>query len=233
MIRYGCSGGPGTSDPGRFTCNAASLAELVYSAYHRKPYEVALPDWMSRTYYNVAASIPAGSTAEQFRLMQQNLLAERFKMTVHSDKKEVPVYDLLVGKDGPKCKETAADPTPEDGIVTGDYQEVGGRVRHRAKQTMEELAWYLTVRSGRPVFDVTGLTATYDIVLNYVQEPSGRGLGRGAASPDGGVGSASDPVGGPTLIGAVQSQLGLMLEAKKGMIDILVVDHAERVPTEN
>jgi uncharacterized protein (TIGR03435 family) len=99
---------------------------------------------------------------------------------------------------------------------------------------MEELAAYLTIRLRQPVFDATGLTATYDIVLNFVQEPSDRGLPWGAAaSSDGGVGPASDPAGGPTLIGAVQSQLGLKLEAKKGTIDVLVIDHAEKVPTEN
>ena len=233
LVRYGCFGGPGTSDPGRFTCNSAPFAQLVFSAYHLKPYQVTLPDWMSRTFYNVVATIAAGSTAEQFRLMQQNLLAERFKMTVHFEKKEVAAYDLKVGRDGPKCKETVADPPPENGITTGDYQERGGRVLHKAKQTMEELAWYLTVRLGRPVFDSTGLTAIYDIGLDFVQEPAGRGPARGGAvSAEGGATSASDPVG-PTLIGAVQSQLGLKLEAKKGNIDVLVIDHAERVPTEN
>ena len=230
MIRRGCFGGPGTSDPGRFWCNAASLTDLVFSAYQLKPYQVTLPAWMGLTFYNIAARIPAGSTAEQFLLMQQNLLAERFKMTVHFEKKEVPVYELKVGKDGPKCKETVPDPPSEDRDLIGEYLEEGGRVRHKVKQTMEELAAYLTIRLRQPVFDATGLTATYDIVLNFVQEPSGRGA---AAYPDGGVVAASDPPGGPGLIGAVQSQLGLKLEAKKGTIEVLVIDHAEKVPTEN
>ncbi|MGD0868828.1 MAG: TIGR03435 family protein [Bryobacteraceae bacterium] len=233
-IRYGCFGGPGSSAPGRFWCNATSLRQLVVSAYHLKPYQLTLPAWMGLTYYDIAARIPAGSTAEQFRFMQQNLLAERFKMTVHFDKKEVPVYELKVAKGGPKCKETTTEPPSEDRDVIGEYLEEGGRVRHTAKQTMEELAAYLTIRLRQPVFDATGLTATYDIVLNFVQEPSDRGLPWGAAaSSDGGVGPASDPAGGPTLIGAVQSQLGLKLEAKKGTIDVLVIDHAEKVPTEN
>ena len=230
MIRRGCFGGPGTSDPGRFWCNAASLTDLVFSAYQLKPYQVTLPAWMGLTFYNIAARIPAGSTAEQFLLMQQNLLAERSKMTVHFEKKEVPVYELKVGKDGPKCKQTVLDAPSEDRDLIGEYLEEGGRVRHKVKQTMEELAAYLTIRLRQPVFDATGLTATYDIVLNFVQEPSGRGA---AAYPDGGVVAASDPPGGPGLIGAVQSQLGLKLEAKKGTIEVLVIDHAEKVPTEN
>ena len=230
VIRYGCFGGPGTSDPGRFWCNATNLRELVLSAYHLKPYQLTLPTWTGLTYYDIAARIPAGSTAEQFRFMQQNLLAERFKMTVHFEKKEVPVYELKVGKDGPKCKQTVLDAPSEDRDLIGEYLEEGGRVRHKVKQTMEELAAYLTIRLRQPVFDATGLTATYDIVLNFVQEPSGRGA---AAYPDGGVVAASDPPGGPGLIGAVQSQLGLKLEAKKGTIEVLVIDHAEKVPTEN
>ena len=182
MIRRGCFGGPGTSDPGRFWCNAASLTDLVFSAYQLKPYQVTLPAWMGLTFYNIAARIPAGSTAEQFLLMQQNLLAERFKMTVHFEKKEVPVYELKVGKDGPKCKETVPDAPSEDRDLIGEYLEEGGRVRHKVKQTMEELAAYLTIRLRQPVFDATGLTATYDIVLSFVQELSDRGLPRGESS---------------------------------------------------
>src|SRR5882724_763298 len=97
---------------------------------------------------------PTGPRRNSFG-MAQKLLAERFKMTAHFDQKEMPAYELKVAKDGPKCKETVADPPPADGIVMGDYQQRGGLVVHNAKQTMEELAFYLTIRLERPVFDAT------------------------------------------------------------------------------
>src|ERR1039458_2321299 len=102
-------------------------------------------------------------------------------------------------KDGPKCKQTVLDAPSEDRDLMGESREEGGRVRHKVKQTMEELAAYLTIRLRQPVFDATGLTATYDIVLNFVQEPSGRGA---AAYPDGGVVAAAEPPGGPRAGGA-------------------------------
>jgi uncharacterized protein (TIGR03435 family) len=234
VVRSGCFGGPGSSDPGRLTCNAVSLARFVTMAYRLQPYQFNFPDWMNQTFYNIAATIPTGSTTEQVRLMEQNLLAERFKMAAHFEKKEMPAYELKVGKDGPKCKETAPDPLPADGIVKGDYQQIGGRVSHKAKQTMEELAFYLTIRLGRPVFDATGLTGKYEIALDFVQEAAARGGRFAAASSDGGAAAAAaDPDGGPTLINAIQTQLGLKLETKKHLIDVLVIDHAEKVPVEN
>jgi uncharacterized protein (TIGR03435 family) len=232
--RFGCSGGPGSSDAGRITCRATSFTRLIIDAYRIRTYQFSPLDWMNQASYDVVATIPAGSTGEQVQLMKQNLLAERFKMVSHFDKKEMSAFELKIGRDGPKCNETVADPPPPDGIVMGDYQQAGGRVIHKTKQTMTQLAFYLTVRLGRPVFDVTGLTGTYDINLDFVQEPSAQGgRPRGVLANAGAPPSAAEPDDGPSLIKAVQSQLGLQLEPKKRIVDVLVVDHAEKTPVEN
>jgi len=232
----GCRGGPGSADPGHFTCYAAPLASLVRAAYNLRSYQAAFPDWMNRAYFDIAANVPAGSNVEQFRLMQQSLLADRFKLAAHFDKKEMQIYEMTAGKDGPKFKESSADPAAPSAVraavkVLGitadengaDYMQRGGRVSHMRKQTMGQLANYLTVYAGRPVVDATGLTATYDIVLNFVQDMGGRGAAADSADSD----------GGPTLIGAVQAQPGLKLESKKDMIEVLAIDHIEKEPTKN
>jgi uncharacterized protein (TIGR03435 family) len=209
-------------------CRSVSLSQLVSGAYHLAPYQFTPPDWMRRMWLNVDAVIPAGATPQEFRLMEQNLLAERFKLAGHFDKKELPTFEMTVAKSGLKVQQVKPDEPSPDGITMGDYMEVGGRVRHSNKQTMADLAQYLTGRLGRPVFDATGLSGTYAILLNYVIEPSSGP--RGAVQPP--VAAADAPIG-PTLLEAVQPQLGLRLEAKKSLIDVLVIDHCEKVPAGN
>jgi uncharacterized protein (TIGR03435 family) len=243
----GCRGGPGTPDPGRMSCREA-LGYFVMRAYQLKSYQFTPPDWMRDSWFEIDAKIPAGATQEQMYLMEQNLLAERFKLVVHFDKKEMQVYEMTVGKDGQKFKEwidlppltpgaaasdrasargpiKAADlrPAPDNPI---EWQTVNGSHSRRGKQSMGELGQYLSVKLERPVIDATGLAGDYDILLDYVVEP--------AQPPCPPVCTDPPPLAaGPTLLKAVESQLGLKLESKKGMIDVLVIDHIEKFPTEN
>ncbi len=99
----GCSGGPGTSDPGRLSC-LETVATLVRQAYQLKSYQFTPPDWMQATWFQIDAKIPAGATQEQAHLMEQSLLAERFELAAHFDKKEMQIYEMTVGKDGQKFK---------------------------------------------------------------------------------------------------------------------------------
>jgi uncharacterized protein (TIGR03435 family) len=247
----GCRGGPGTSDPGRISCLEA-LAALVRQAYQLKSYQFTPPDWMQDSRFEIDAKIPAGATEEQTYLMEQNLLAERFKLAVHFDKKELQIYEMTVGRDGQKFKEwvdlpplapgatvydrppsakgpiKAADLRPSPSSAA-EFQTVNGSRSRRGKQSMAALASYLSTNLERPVLDATGLAGDYDIMLDYVMEP----VRRGPCPPRC---TAADPpplAAGPTLLKAVESQLGLKLESKKGMIDILVIDHIEKVPTAN
>src|SRR5580704_15458207 len=102
--RMGMSGGPRGKDPGRIDYTAISFKGLLEKAYDLKRDRISGPGWMSSEYYTINAKIPPGTTPEQFRLMLQKLLAERFQMTLHRESKEISVYRLKVAKNGPKLQ---------------------------------------------------------------------------------------------------------------------------------
>ena len=242
-MRVNRKGGPGTADPGMYTCENCPLSWVVSEAYELMPFEFAPPDWLENVRFDFLAKVPTGTTKEAFRLMLQNLLADRFKLAVHRDKKAMNVYELTVAKNGPKFlealpKETAVENAPpaklerdRDGfpiLAAGTTMAViPGHARMRSDgQTM---AWFARMLAGQlhgPVIDATGLKAKYDFVVSW---------SFGENSPPAG-GSLEPAVGEPylpALISAVQSQLGLKLEEKKGQADVLVVDHMEKAPTAN
>jgi len=251
--RVGCNGGPGRGDPGLFTCTNMSATNLVTMAYDLPRYALNFPDWMGGTRFDISAKVPPGTTKEQFRQMQQNLLVERFKLAFHHEKKEMQVYDLVVGKNGPKLKDAApppetkpaadappaAPPGPPKLTLGADGFPVmpagrsstimmNGRARmQQMGETMDGLAEFLAAQLGRPVTNSTGLAGKYDIVLSWAFGPT-----RAAAPEAGGATPAASEPDGPTLLQAVAG-LGLRLEQKKAPIDIVVIDHMEKKPAEN
>src|ERR1051325_4412045 len=92
FIRMGMSGGPGTSSPGQITMENVAMRDIITRAYSLKPYQLNAPDWMTSARYDIVAKVPANATKEQVPVMLQNLLAERFKLMVHRESKELPVY---------------------------------------------------------------------------------------------------------------------------------------------
>ena len=237
-------GGVGTPDPTRYKCSNCTLMMLLTEAFEIRPYQLSGPGWMNTELYEISAKVPEGATKEQVRVMLQNLLMERFKLATHFDTKELQVYDLVIAKGGPKLKESVPNPQPDsgDGKPTFDQDgfviplmnphpmmgriEVGksGKARIRAAdETTEELAQRLAAAVGKPVRDMTGLTGKYDYSFMF----------EGGAPAPPRDGSAVDSDTGMPIEMAVQAQLGLKLESKKGPVRILVVDHAEKIPTEN
>ena len=120
-MMMGCSGGPGTKDPGRWTCENITASNLVLNAFDLKPFQIQglsegfrLPiGGRVGELFNITAKIPEGATKEQFRQMQLNLLIERFGLKFHSEKKDMQGYELVLAKNGPKLKESAPEP-PKD-----------------------------------------------------------------------------------------------------------------------
>lgn len=264
-MMIGTRGGPGTPDPTHATFTNVSLTMLINIAYGVRDYQVTAPGWMDSTRFDIVAKVPAGATKDDFKLMLQNLLAARFRLVVHKDSKEAPVYALLVGKNGSKLKESpkdapaedpaSAEPAPGRGQIGppprdkngfpilrggrgnlmlmgpgGRLQSVGGHV------TVSEFAANLSGLLGRPVIDETGLKGQFDYQLEFTTE--GLALMRGLPQPppgaEGGRGpavEASEP--GPSIFTALQDQLGLKLESRKGPMDMIVVDSCEKSPTEN
>jgi uncharacterized protein (TIGR03435 family) len=249
------TGGPGTPYPGRVDWWSVSMTGFLMEAYDVKPFQISGPDWLGSTKFQLTATVPKGATKEQYRLMLQNLLAERFKIKVHFEKKEGTSYALVTGKNGPKMKESVEEPAPQEGAAAAaplppaKLQKdqdgfpacppgrgartlmANGRVRLCANQvTMERLAALLTNWSGHTVTDETGLKGRYDFVLTYA--PAGTPAAGATPAPDGSTASVPEVDSYPDLVGAMQ-QLGLKLEQKRAMIDMLVIDHLEKVPTEN
>jgi len=238
-MRVSSRGGPGTKDPGLYTCENYPLPALIRDAFDLKEYQLSGPDWMQSARFMVSAKIPEGTTREQFLLMKQNLLVERFKLAYHREKKEMQSYELVVAKGGPKMKESSGPLDPDErparmterktdaegfpvlpaGRVPMMMMLAGGRASARyVAENMEHFATSVSMLVHKPVADATGLPGKYDFTLNWISEGAGP--------------SAVDETG-PTLFRALPEQLGLRLEAKKGMVEILVVDHVEKVPTEN
>jgi len=110
----GMYGGPGTKDPALFSCENTDLTSLVVAAYDIPRYRFSGPAWMRSTRFSVSAKVPDGTTKEQFKLMQQALLAERFRLTFHWEKKDLRGYNLVVAKDGPKLTSSSNGPAPKD-----------------------------------------------------------------------------------------------------------------------
>jgi uncharacterized protein (TIGR03435 family) len=236
--RFTMNGGPGTSDPGRISYTNIMLKRILLTAYDLPNYRISGPDWLDTLRFDITATVPDGSTKEQFQSMLRNLLATRFQMTVHRESKEMAIYALLVAKNGAKVKrdgEVDGKPAEEqlavmqraegkDGFPVLSLQAPGlivetksGRGRVTAKdQPMAKFADVLTGQVGRPVFEMTGLGGNYSFVLYFTPESSTAGDG-------------SEPF----IFAALQEQLGLRLEARKAPVEMLVIDHIEKVPTEN
>ena len=274
MVRFQfASGGPGSKDPGRIHYPFTNLKTLLQNAYDVKDFQISGPAWLATERFDIEATMPPETTKEQFKVMLQNLLAERFKMTVHRETKELPMYSLIVGKNGPKLKESppetptaAADaddapktpppPLPAPGQMKFDAEGFpifplpagGGRgglfmmaMPDRSRliaqgQTMQNLAERLSSVLTKPVTDATGLKAKYDFTLSYSPEGLNSGMFGGAPPPGGGGGRSLDiPNVEPPqeLFSAIQAQLGLKLDPRKGAVELIVVDKAEKTPTEN
>jgi uncharacterized protein (TIGR03435 family) len=257
-MMMGGGGGPGTPDPGRMRFSNMPLNMLIMRAYNVQSFQVSGPSWMNSEHFDVIAKVPDGATKEDAQVMLQNLLADRFKLKLHKESKQAPIYELVVAKSGIRMKEasrTAGAPAegagrpPEgppprgkDGMLITPRGRVGiqamrnGRMRLQGDSlTMARLTEILGMTLGRPVVDRTGLTGAYDVALDF--SPEGMGPGPKAALAGGGVNpaeGASDPSdSGPTIFTALQEQLGLKLESRKAAVDVLVVDSVEKTPTEN
>jgi uncharacterized protein (TIGR03435 family) len=197
----------------RLTAEAETLNGLVMWAYNLKNYPISFARSISGddVFYDIFAKAEGDAlpTMAEFRQMLQTLLTDRFHLKVHREMREVLVYALVVGKNGPKFKESAPDAIPaSDTGVNGRNQYMKA-----TKGTMEDLAHVLPVLVDRPVVDRTELTGTYD----YRME----------ATPGFRINNNPE-LGDISVFTAVQEQLGLKLEPQKAPVEILVVDHIEK-----
>jgi uncharacterized protein (TIGR03435 family) len=213
---------------------------------------VGAPGWLSSERYDIEAKMDSSVVAALQKLspedrraahrqMLQALLADRLKLAVHRETKEVQVYSLVVAKNGPKLQESkpiVADPdaTPAPGPGRGGRGGRGGPglgMMGRGgpltgqQVPMEMLAVVLTTILNRPVMNKTGLTGNYDFTLTWTPDDSQAQGPAGGKPIDQPSLPATDP-NGPSIFTAIQDQLGLKLESGKGPIEIIVIDHVEK-----
>jgi uncharacterized protein (TIGR03435 family) len=200
----------------RFTAANHTPIMLIALAYHLKTDGVSGgPGWAGSERYDVEAKGKGVGEPAQLRAMLQALLADRFKLSVHRGTKEVPVYALVVGKNGAKLHE--ADAASTDGS-SGIRASILGHLTGK-KASMADLAASLTSIFGRPVLDQTGIKGLFDLQLNWTPDDSQPKLPEGAPPPE---------TSGPSIFTAVQEQLGLKLESTKGNTDVIVIDSIEK-----
>jgi uncharacterized protein (TIGR03435 family) len=230
--------------PDGFSAANANVRQLIANAYDVKDDQVSGgPDWVGSAGYDIEAKVtdpdgPHQLTKAQRTQALQALLADRFKLAVHAETKDAPIYALTIAKGGPKLKESkpsdalpagippgAAVRGPDGAVPRGSMMRMFGPGNlTAAAMTTTQFAIMLSQQLHQTVVDRTGLTGSYDLSLQWTPDNL-------PPPPSGAEASAPDP-GGPSIFTAVQEQLGLKLDSTRGPVKTLVIDHIER-PSEN
>jgi uncharacterized protein (TIGR03435 family) len=195
------------------TAENVSLLMLLQAAYDLSASRITGPGWLESDRFDVAGKAPPGVPDSELMPMLQALLKDRFRLAVHRERKDMPVYEMTVAKGGLKMLPFDPARPPVSPRNRGGAVIIG-------TGTLRELAKMISEPAGRPVLDKTGLDGRYTYVLTFMP--------LSASAPE----SVSDSAP-PDIFVAVQQQLGLKLEPRKDPVEVLVIDHAERVPSEN
>jgi uncharacterized protein (TIGR03435 family) len=202
--------------PGLVRIEDLLLKIVIGIAYGVKDFQIEGPRWLSDVRVDIDAKPPAGYKHAQLQLLLRNLLAERFKLAVHLESKEVPAFALVVAKGGSKLHEA----TKPRGFFTGRPGLIEG-----TRVSTAELAGVLARMLGHPVADETGLTAMYEVKVEWMPDQTSPATNADEQK------EALEP--GLSLLAAVNDRLGLRLQTRKVAADLVIVDHMERGPTEN
>jgi uncharacterized protein (TIGR03435 family) len=251
------------TQPGRMTMTNVTLRILIRQAYQLQDFQISGgPGWIASDHFDVIAKMPEGfqpapgppnpaAGPTPIQLMMRALLADRFKLAVHNETKDSPIYALIAarsdGKLGPQLKKSATDcaamfaagrgrgrgpmPPPPGPPQPGDPVPCGMRIGPgnlvMGGSPLSNFANSLGMFAGRIVLDRTGLTGNYDVSLTWTPDQLPQ---RPPGAPDGPVqlnGVSIDP-NGPSLFTAVQEQLGLKLDSQRGPVEMLVIERAEK-----
>jgi uncharacterized protein (TIGR03435 family) len=228
-IKINVDGGPeGGFRPmpgGRLTAKNTSLTNLIAETYgHLLYYQVVGgPGWMNSARFDIEARAHGNPDEDRIMLMLQPLLEDRFKLKLHHETRELPVFTLTAARGGIKLK-----PSKAGSCVAGDkfYAPLGGEAKYcgtnRFFRKGSNIEWnatridtaaaakLLSSVLRRTVVDKTGFTGTFDVHVEW--------------TPD----SDSSDAAGPSIFTVLREELGLKLESAKGPVDVLVIDHAEK-----
>jgi uncharacterized protein (TIGR03435 family) len=202
----------GSVSHGTLTMSNTSLSDCLRYAFGLTSNDqLSGPDWIKSKLvrFDIVAKAPPDTPLDQIRLMLQTLLTERFQLALHHEQKELSYVALVIGKKGPKLQEATPDSDP-----SGNKVLIGRIVSNHISMTT--LATLFSRFTGQTVLDMTGLTASYDLKVEWTPENT-----------------PTDDESAPSLFAAVEQQLGLKMEVRKGPVDVIVIDHAERIPAQN
>ncbi len=234
--------GVGYRPGGRLVAHNAPVTMLIQRAYSLQSWQlVGGPAWVSQEGYDIEAKPESNTDQKQMWLMLQTLLAERFKLSMHQEKRDLPVYDLVATKGGPKlappdpgyCSEVLTtlpqpgEERPAQPCGPGVTGSPTGLTLEGVRIAMPALAKQLSMLLGREVVDKTGYAGQFSIHMEFAMDEALAGIPNPPPLP------ATDQPGDrpPTITTALQ-QLGLKIQPSKGPVEVNVIDHVER-PTAN
>ena len=231
-----------------------ALRDYIAMAYRVRPAQVSGPEWMASERFDLSAKLPAGATAKDIPEMLQTFLADRFQLKMHREKKDFPLYALIVGKGPLKLKETPPDAAGSESkgavnvaatgsaagvsanLGNGSYYSFAGDKFEAGKMSMEALVRMLEPFVDRPILNMTELKGNYDLTLKMTPEDYQAMLIRAAVNN----GVVLPPqalrlldAGPPASLFDGLQQLGLKLDARKAPLDLLVIDQIQKTPSEN
>jgi len=196
-------GGP--NQPATLTMRNVSLMFCIQQAYSVKTYQVTGPGWIKTARYDIVATLAPDAAPDQVWPALQALLAERLRLSIRRESKQLPVYILSVARGGPKLRAAASGPTGPVAFQPGTrdgFSSNNGTLRVDSA-SMAEFCGNLSRVTDRPIVDGTGLSGRFEFDFTYDKN---------------------------SISAALQRQLGLKLESSKGAVEVLVVESALRVP---
>jgi uncharacterized protein (TIGR03435 family) len=211
--------------PGTLTIRNLPLHMIIGAAFGIAGYQISGPQWLKQERFDIVAKTDA-SIAKQDEMLPllQPLLADRFRLVLHRETRQLPAYVLTVGRNGPKLEPA------EDSAAAMPFKKAnksGGARIHAPSLTMPQFAEILSRRLGHPVRDMTGLTGAYAVTLAWADDTEKK------REKPGKPGKSQPVKDRPSVFTALQDQLGLRLEARKAPVEIFVIDHIEKTPSAN
>jgi len=205
--------------PGSLTMRSYGLRACIKWAYHVQEVQIDAPGWLNEAQFDIVAKAAGPATEAEMRVMMQTLLADRFKLVLHRETRDISALVLSVAKNGHKLQPVETEDPP--GFQTGKLNLTGKGA------TVSQLTDFFAKELRKPVIDQTGLTGRYNYFLDinaYVTDEIRKSEGPGGGGP---------PEAVSIIAQALQAQLGLRLESKKMPVEVLVIDRIEKTPSEN
>jgi uncharacterized protein (TIGR03435 family) len=213
-----------TTNGRNFVLRNGSLADLIAFAYNvQKKQIVGGPDWMDKDRYDIAGvpDVEGAPSVEQMRIMIRKLLADRFKMTIHHDKREMSAFVLTAAKTEPKLTRSESQNTRPNVVMRPAANGITLVVQNTTQADFATVLQMVVL--DRPVVDQTGISGRFDISVTFTPDDS-QFNGRPPKGPP--LAEGVEPA--PDLFSAIQQQLGMKLTAEKTAVDVIAIDHVEK-----